>query len=335
MLNCKRFIIVSMMIGLLTMAMSGLVFAAEAPIFTMQQEKADHEVRIVLTADKLSDMYAFEAKLTFDPSKLRFKSEVSGMSGFSITPIVEGNQLVIATTKIGKKAGENGKLALSTLLFEPIGTGAVDITMTDVKLVNSSLQPQTLKPQVKLTVSLGGTPIILKDIAGHWAKAAIERGVTLGFINGYSDGTFRPNAQVTRAEFATMLVRALELKTNSGVITFKDAGSIPKWAESYVATAAAAGIVAGYEDQTFRPSKPINRSEIAVMVARALKWPADSTEKSTFADREQIPAWAEPAVAMAAQAGVMKGRGANLFVPAANATRAEAATLLLAMIDLE
>jgi hypothetical protein len=280
-------------------------------------------------------MYAFEVKLTFDPLKLKFKSEVSGLSGYSITPIVEDNQLVIATTKIGKKVGENGKLMLSTLLFEPIGTGSTDIKMTDVKLVNSSLQAQTFKPEVKLTVSLGGSSIQFKDIAQHWAKAAIEHGVTLGFINGYSDGTFRPNAQVTRAEFAAMLVRALDLKADSSGMKFKDAGSIPKWAEGYVATAAAAGILTGYEDQTFRPSKPINRSEIAVMVARALKWPANATEKSTFADREQIPAWAEPSVATAAKAGIIKGRGANLFVPAANATRAEAVTLLLAMIDLK
>ncbi|MGO4544589.1 S-layer homology domain-containing protein [Paenibacillus sp. 2TAB23] len=336
MLNCKRFISFGIMIMLFAMAMPNFVFAAESPVFTLQQEKSDREIRVVLTADQLSDMYAFEVKLSFDKSKLRFKSAVSGMTGYSITPLVEGSQLVCATTKIGQKAGENGKVVLSTLLFEQLGTGSADIKLTDVKLVDSKLQPQTLKPEVKLAAVLNSMGTLLKDINGHWAKAAIERGVALGFINGYSDGTFRPNAQVSRAEFAAMLVRALDLKAGSAEnLAFKDADGIPSWAAEEVAAAVAAGILTGYEDQTFRPSRPINRSEIAVMVTRALKWQVDTTQKTVFADREQIPAWAEPSVAMAAQAGVIKGRGDNLFAPAANATRAEAVTLLLAIIDLK
>ncbi|MGO4184401.1 S-layer homology domain-containing protein [Paenibacillus sp. TAF43_2] len=332
--KCKRFMSAGLIILLLAMALPSFAFAADTPVFALTQEKSDKDIRIVVTADKLTDMYAYEVKLSFDAKKLRFKSASSSIAGFSISPIVEGNQIVFAATKIGNKAGENGKSVLSSFLFEPIGNGDTEVLLTDAKLVKSTLDSSTLKPNVKLTANLGNSALSFKDIAEHWAIASIERAVQLGFVNGYTDGTFKPNAQVTRAEFAAMLVRALDLKADLAAdVSFKDAGSIPSWASAFVGTAVKAGIITGYEDNTFRPSKPINRAEIAVMVVRALEWKVDQAKKSSFADRSQIPAWAEPSVAMAAEAGIIKGRGENKFAPSANATRAEAVTLLLALID--
>lgn len=336
MMNCKRFMSVGLIVLLLAMAVPSFAFAAESPVFTLTQEKSDNNIKIVVNADKLKDMYAFEVKLSFDTKKLRFKSASSGITGYSISPIVEGNQIVYATTKIGKKQGDNGKSMLSSFLFEVLGKGEAEVKLTDVKLVNSELQSVTLKPNVKISAALVDFAALFKDITGHWAKAAIEQAVKLSFINGYTDGTFRPNAQVTRAEFAAMLVRALDLQAKTGdKASFTDASSIPGWASGFVATAVEAGILKGYEDHTFRPGKPINRSEIAVMITRALAWQADPAKKSSFADRDLIPAWAHPSVAMAAEAGIIKGRGANQFAPSANATRAEAVTLLLAVIDLK
>jgi hypothetical protein len=334
--KCKRFTMMGLIVLLVAMALPSFALAAEAPSFTLTQDRTDNQIKIAITGDKLKDMYAYEVKVAFDTKKLRFKSASSGVSGFSITPIVEGAQIVYATTKIGKKAGDSGKIVLSSLNFEAIGKGKAEVKLTDVKLVNSALESVTLKPNVKISAELGNSSVFFKDIAGHWAIASIERAVELGFINGYTDGTFRPNAQVTRAEFAAMLVRALDLQTTaSAKLSFKDAASIPSWATEFVGAAVEAGIITGYEDQTFRASTPIKRSEIAVMVARALKWQVDPSKKSSFADRNTIPAWADPSIAMAAEAGILKGRGANLFVPSANATRAEAVTLLLAMIDLK
>lgn len=336
MLNCKRFMSAGLIVLLLAMAMPSFAFAAESPVFTLTQEKSDNDIEIVVTADKLTDMYAFEIKLSFDAKKLRLKSASSSITGYSISPIVEGGQIVFASTKIGKKQGDSGKSKLSSFLFESLGKGEAEVKLTDVKLVNSALGSVTLKPNVKLAAVLDDFAVLFKDIAAHWARTAIERAVKLGFITGYTDGTFRPNAQVTRAEFAAMLVRALDLQARVGdTTTFKDAGSIPGWASGFAATAAEAGILTGYEDQTFRPGKPITRSEIAVMVTRALAWEADPDKKSSFADRDLIPAWAHPSVAMAAEAGILRGRGDNQFAPNANATRAEAVTLLLAAIDVK
>lgn len=335
MMNCKRFSLALWFFLVFILAVPSFAMAAaDTPVFTLSQHQSDKKIRIDITGDKLKDVYAFEIKVEFDTKKLRFDSASSSMTGFSITPIVDGAQIVYATTKIGKKAGDSGKMALSSLIFESIGQGKADVKLTDVKLVNSALEAITLKPNVKMSAVLGQAGIIFKDIAGHWAKSAIERAVNLGFINGYADGTFRPNAQVTRAEYAAMLVRALDLPLKEGgKLTFKDAGSVPGWATDYVAAAVEAGIITGYEDHTFRASKPIKRSEIAVMIARTLAWQVDPAKKSSFADRNDIPAWAHPSIAMAAEAGIIKGREGNRFAPTANATRAEAVTLLLSVID--
>jgi hypothetical protein len=86
MLNCKRFMSVGLIVLLLAMAMPSFAFAAESPVFTLTQEKSDNDIEIVVTADKLTDMYAFEIKLSFDAKKLRLKSASSSITGYSISP---------------------------------------------------------------------------------------------------------------------------------------------------------------------------------------------------------------------------------------------------------
>ncbi|WP_438348746.1 S-layer homology domain-containing protein [Paenibacillus sp. FA6] len=181
----------------------------------------------------------------------------------------------------------------------------------------------------------GSTPhVTLTDVNGHWASSAIQQAVKLGFIKGYSDNTFRPNAKVTRAEFATMLGRALKLEGKESV-SFADLDIIPAWARTFVAGIVDAGIVNGYNDNTFRPTQDITRVEIAVMIVRALDLPLDSNVDFTFEDADKIPAWAKPYVAAAVKAKLLQGRDTNEFAPTDRATRAEAVTLILALLNNE
>jgi hypothetical protein len=189
----------------------------------------------------------------------------------------------------------------------------------------SSAADDPAEPAVKLT-----------DIGSHWAKSAIERAVALGFVNGYEDGTFRPDSTVKRSEFAVMISRALKLGTpaeQAAGKAFADADSIPGWAKPYVAQAARAGIVTGYDDNTFRADRQISRAEIAVMIVRAMGLNVDAEAAVTFADADQIPQWARGSVAAAAELGIIRGRGGNRFAANAPATRAESVTLILAMLD--
>jgi heme-binding NEAT domain protein len=173
----------------------------------------------------------------------------------------------------------------------------------------------------------------LKDIENHWAKAVIERAVALGIVDGYEDGTFRPNNQVNRAEFTVMITRALKPETKATELTFSDLDSIPEWAKPSLAKLAGSNVIRGYEDGTFRADRTISRAELAVMIVRALELPLDSNAKPAFADADQIPQWAQAEVASALAHGIISGRDNNLFAPNESATRAEAVTVILAMLN--
>lgn len=175
----------------------------------------------------------------------------------------------------------------------------------------------------------------LKDISSHWAKAAIDKAVSAGFVNGYGDGTFRPDQQVTRAEFMAMLSRALGLKEASASGSYADASRIPAWAKAYIDSAVEAGIIQGYPDGSFGPHKPLSRAELVTIIARAANLKADGSKQLAFRDANEIPAWALPYVEAAVESGLVNGVGNNRFAPGKIATRAEAVTILTHLLDLQ
>ncbi|MBP1965349.1 S-layer homology domain-containing protein [Paenibacillus aceris] len=300
-----------------------------------EQPEAGQEVLVSVKGHDLQDLYAYEVNLGYDPEQLRFKQAKSEISGMSITPIVKNGSIQFATTKIGNKAGENGDAVLCTLAFDVIGKGSTKVELNDVKLVSSQLASVTLKANAQVTTEIkGGKPAAFTDIAGHWAREAIEKAVKLGFVNGYEDHTFRPQGLVTRAEFTAMLTRALQITgLENAPLDFADADSIPQWASAGISAAVAAGIVDGYDDNTFRADNQINRAEMTALVVRALKLDVSSAAALTFSDQDQIPDWAAPYVATSVKAGLIQGRDGNLFAPLEQTTRAEAVTLILNAIQ--
>ncbi len=163
------------------------------------------------------------------------------------------------------------------------------------------------------------------DIAGHWAQKNIEQLAALGAVGGYSDGTFKPDNTITRAEFVTILVKAFKLEKKEGR---KFADTAAHWAESYIAAALAHGIVSGCDNDIFRPDDLITREQMAVMIARTAKLSA-TAEKSQFADSDSVSPWARDAVTAVAGTGIMKGYPDNTFHPRDNTSRAEAVTVII------
>ncbi|MDG0792381.1 X2-like carbohydrate binding domain-containing protein [Cohnella ginsengisoli] len=180
----------------------------------------------------------------------------------------------------------------------------------------------------------------LSDMTGHWAKSAVERAVTLGIVTGYPDGTFRPDANVTRQEIAAILIRSLPVDTGAAPPAFRDAGAIGDWASEAVNQVAALGLIVGYEDGTFRPNERLTRSDLAVLIWRAHALngkkqhkPVDPAMPASYADEEAIPPWAREAVHDLKQLGIMRGRDENRFVPDAKVTRAEAIVALMRYLE--
>lgn len=165
----------------------------------------------------------------------------------------------------------------------------------------------------------------LKDIQGHWGEDNIKQLVAMGAIKGYEDGTFAPDKGITRAEFVTVLVKALALASDGGK-TFTDTAG--HWAEQYIAAANALGIVAGYDADTFGPDDSITREQMAVMVVKAAQLPTAAGELA-FADKDSISDWAVEAITTASENQLINGYEDNTFRPQQGASRAEAVTVIL------
>ncbi|MHA6480381.1 S-layer homology domain-containing protein [Paenibacillus sp. strain BS8-2] len=291
------------------------------------------ELQIVINGSNLKDLYAYEVKVQYDTDKLSFKSAASSLKGFSVKPIVEGGILTFASTKTGIAAGDNGNLPLCTLTFTVKTSGSAKLDLLHVEYVNSKLELTKNEKVVSRNFVVRSAEFT--DIAGHWAVNQIKEGALLGFVEGYPDGSFMPDRQVTRAEFVTMLARALKWTSEETDIHFADAEQIPAWAKDSVAAAASRGVIDGYEDGTFRSSRAITRDEAAKMIVNALGIEVVDGASPTFADTASIPSWASTYVAAAAEAGIVKGRGGNLFAPRDFITRAETITLILTASKLQ
>ncbi|HBU81382.1 MAG TPA: hypothetical protein DEF35_07035 [Paenibacillus sp.] len=173
--------------------------------------------------------------------------------------------------------------------------------------------------------------VAFNDIESHWAVDLIQQAVREGMVRGYADGTFKPNASITRAEFTVILMNALQTEYTEATLPFTDRSKIGDWAQSAVARAVQAGFIQGDTGGAFRPNEAVTRAEMAVMVASALQLKAESGTRSAFADDEQIEPWARAAVAGLQKSGLLNGKGLNNFAPRDNTTRAEAVKLLLSM----
>ncbi|HYF92779.1 MAG TPA: S-layer homology domain-containing protein [Symbiobacteriaceae bacterium] len=173
------------------------------------------------------------------------------------------------------------------------------------------------------------------DTDGHWAAGSITRMVQAGVVRGYEDRTFRPEAQVSRLEFAVMAARLLRLPPSGDAVTFTDAALIPGWARAQVAAAVSAGIITGRDTGAFDPHAPVTRAEMAVILVRSLKLNGrDVTPGSaSFTDGDQIAGWAVAQVLAAARYGLVTGYGDGTFRANNTATRAEAVTMLSRLLD--
>ncbi|MGE5678053.1 MAG: S-layer homology domain-containing protein, partial [Pseudomonadota bacterium] len=182
------------------------------------------------------------------------------------------------------------------------------------------------------------------DIAGHWSRSYVEKMASRYIAKG-ENGSFRPDATISRAEFTALLVRSLELgapaaSTNS---SFTDVAA-DKWYASEIGKAYTAGIASKADGVSFRPDVEITREEIVVMVARALKYGGKGLELSEeqvaqrlggFSDYEQVAESARGPFAIALEKGIVKGRTADTIAPKGNATRAEAIVMIYRLLNVK
>lgn len=171
----------------------------------------------------------------------------------------------------------------------------------------------------------------------HWAFASVERAAELGLVTGYSDGTFRPDAAVTRAQFVLMLWRMCGKPAAAKAASFADASA--DWYQDALSWAVEKGYVNGLSDTRFGPDAPITRQQAMAILFR-LNGGQSGTEltltgiyEQTFADSTTIAAWAKDATWWAVYHELVSGVGGSRIAPEANASRAQIAAILLRYAD--
>ncbi|MFD5018772.1 GH32 C-terminal domain-containing protein [Paenibacillus sp. NPDC058367] len=171
--------------------------------------------------------------------------------------------------------------------------------------------------------------------SSYWANEVIKKMAAKQIILGVSETAFAPKKNVSRAEFSSLITRALGIKASNSA-TFKDVGST-KWYASSIAAAFEAGIVSGRSIDTFAPEETISREEMAAMIYKAYLFHtgqnAAVNRMSNFKDADTISVWAANAVAAVQELGLISGRGNQLFMPHENVNRAESAQVISLLLD--
>lgn len=170
------------------------------------------------------------------------------------------------------------------------------------------------------------------DIAGHLDEKYVVGYSDLGLVNGYPDGTFRPDVTLTRAE-ATVLFGKLNLPAINGKqADFRDIAKTD-WFYDSVDTAVKSGLVSGYEDHTFQPQKTITRFEAIFMVSKLVKSEKQNTVQLPYGDRDSIPSWVNGAVRNLYAAGVIDTYSGNRIAGNTPVTRSEMVKMLYKVLE--
>lgn len=164
-----------------------------------------------------------------------------------------------------------------------------------------------------------------------WAKQAIDVMAARDIIKGTSTNSFSPADSIKRADFITLLVRALELKgTGKSAIMFNDVQKTDYYYDELV-IAKELGIATGFKEDTFRPNSDISRQDMMVLTARALaaskQVKASGVVGAAYLDEASISSYAKDSASLLIQSGVVNGKN-NRIAPNDTLTRAEAAVIL-------
>lgn len=293
--------------------------------------------------------------------ELTFKVTAKDVKGKSLTPIVKFNGKEITGTngnyKVSLVDGKNTIIVIAVdadgnraektynITYNPSSNGNSENVLNPNNSANDNGNPTisnlnnpadgntALSNPNNLTDEKGNAIITDSDLSkiysdassiSSWALEAVGRATQNGFVTGF-DGKFNPKANITRAEFATIMVSVLGLDVNiDKVISFTDVEE-NHWFYPFVNTAYKAGIIKGNGNNKFNPNDNITREQMAVIIVKALE--IKQTKANTeIKDFDKVSDWAKADVETAVAIGLMIGDNGN-FDPKAFATR-EMATVV-------
>ncbi|MGG1555561.1 Ig-like domain-containing protein [Paenibacillus ferrarius] len=170
----------------------------------------------------------------------------------------------------------------------------------------------------------------------HWAYRTLQVLSAQHIVSGITDTEFKPEGTTTRAEFVTLLVKALGLKASSAGVQFEDV-SANEWYASDIQTAYHAGLISGISAHEFAPNAPITREQMASLIVRAYEHihgvqDVSADHVTVLTDSGQVSSWATADINKAIEIGLMQGQGQGIFAAQSHAVRAETAQAILNML---
>lgn len=304
-----------------------------------KEQNVGKEVNLTIKGNNIKNMYAYEIVVEFENSKVQFIKGVSSISGFSVNAKKGENAIVFGNTKVGNVPEDNGNLVLCTLTFKVLKKEDAKFTLKTVKIVDLIAPGQTTSEIFDSNVALrinsnkdttsNATAINFVDLQNHWAKSSVDILASKGIVSGYSDGIFKPDNYLTRAEGIVMVLKTAEIEAvENAKISTPDAADVPEWAKGYVQSALNNGIISGYNDGTIRMNNDITREEILAMILKATKSELSFANTLKFSDLNEISEWAMKYVETAVSKQLINGYPDNTFRGRNNVTRGEISVIL-------
>ncbi len=182
-----------------------------------------------------------------------------------------------------------------------------NLTTRRIFSAGNQLNPSLIKGLVEIVIvainkkNIAITNTSFSDIGEHWARDFIEALVSRGLVNGFPDGTFRPDLPMSRAQYAAIITKIFQPPKINFTSNFTDI-SPDFWANQAIAQATSMGFLYGFPDGSFRPRQNLTRIQAIISIVNGLKLSGGNTKVLlACSDRAQIPSYATSAVAIATQ----------------------------------
>ena len=261
--------------------------------------------------------------------------EITCTSGSKTVEVSQFNNYVERTVLLPEGIDHN-KITTG-VVFNKDGT--FSHVPTTVQFVNGKYYAK-INSLTNSTYTVIWNPVTFKDVENHWSKDYVNDVGSRLIDEGVGNGNFAPNRAITRAEFASMVVKALGLKGNHFSDKFSDVHKGDSYYDS-IYTAYEYGILAGYPNGNFGPQDLITREQAMTMLAKAMdiagmNVTVSDTDVSNqlmlFKDSDNISLYARQAASICIKNGIVAGDNKGMLTPKDNFTRAESATVIIQLL---
>lgn len=252
----------------------------------------------------------------------------------SAKPVLRGNTIIsnkgdgiVSTVNAQPDLGVNGDDGNNTIRNNA-GFDVNNSTTLEISAIGNNIDSKKINGKVLLVAKDTNVPT-LTDIKGNWAEAFISSLVAKNIISGFPDGTFKPDAPVTRAQFAAIIAKAFNPAARRAATNYSDVAT-SFWGYDAIQTASKGGFMAGYPGGLFKPDQQIPRVQVLVALANGLQFGEGNVSiLAKYQDGTAIPSYASGFVASATQRRIVVNYpNLSLLNPNREATRAEVAAFV-------